>query len=125
MNTFFDLLIAFDKGDGESLRVQERSKMLADVLKQLFNQKRLSKNQVKIVFEYAQRTTFRHIALIQLCFSKKRVFVERPVIVTLSEPRMMGNLQKGCKEIIEEKEEASRSQQDFYQADEPGANNED
>ena len=92
VNTFFDLLIAFDKGD-ESLRVQERAKLLSDALKQLFAQKRLSKDQVKVVFDYAQRTTFRHVALIQLCFSKKRVFVERPVIVTLAEPRIMGNLQ--------------------------------
>jgi hypothetical protein len=33
----------------------------------------------------------------------------------------MGNLETKCREIVDEKEEASRSQQDFYQADDAGA----
>ena len=33
----------------------------------------------------------------------------------------MGNLESQCKEIVEEKEEASKSQQDFYQAEDTGA----
>jgi hypothetical protein len=59
--------------------------------------------------------------LIELTFSKKREFTEKNIRVTLSEPRKMGNLESQCKEIVDEKEEASRSQQDFYQADEAGA----
>ena len=63
----------------------------------------------------------RHTALIDLCFSSKRVFIERQVRITLAEPRLVGNLQTECREIVEEREEASKSQQDFYQADEGAA----
>jgi hypothetical protein len=52
--------------------------------------------------------------LIELCFSKKREFQERPVRVTLSEPRIAANLTQGCKEIVEERDDANKSQQDFY-----------
>lgn len=39
----------------------------------------------------------------------------------MAEPRIAQNLSLGCKEIVEEKEEASKSQQDFYQAEEAPA----
>ena len=71
--------------------------------------------------DYAQKTIFRHIALIQLCFSRKRQFVEKPVRVNLPEPRIIGNLDTNCREIIEDKGDDVRSQQDFYQADENAA----
>jgi len=60
-----------------------------------------------------------------LCFSKKRQFVERPVRVTLPEPRLIGNLETQCREIIEDKGDDVRSQQDFYQAEDNGAAGED
>ncbi len=42
--------------------------------------------------------------------------MERPVLITLSEPRLApGNLETKCKEIVNEGDEALRSQQDFYQ----------
>lgn len=75
----------------------------------------MNKDQARAVLEYAQRTIFKHLALINLCFSKKRPFVERPVLITLSEPRMApGNLEFKCKEIVNEGDEALKSQQDFY-----------
>jgi hypothetical protein len=36
----------------------------------------------------------------------------------LPEPRLIGNLDTNCKEIIEDKGDDVRSQQDFYQAEE-------
>lgn len=42
--------------------------------------------------------------------------MERPVLITLSEPRLApGNLETKCKEIVNEGDEALKSQQDFYQ----------
>ncbi len=72
--------------------------------------------------DFAQRTFFKHIALIELTFSKKREFVERPVRVIQAEPRQISQSLDAAKEILEERgEEASKSQQDFYQAEEAAA----
>ena len=78
---------------------------------------------MKQVLEFAQRTVFRHLALIDLTFSKKRPFIEREVKVMLAEPRLVGSLDS-CREIVDEKEEALKSQQDFYQAEEGAAGEE-
>lgn len=86
------------------MRLEVRKQLIQDALKTLFTQKRLSKDQVKQVLEFAQRTAFRHISLIELTFSKKREFTEKNIRVTLSEPRIMGNLESQCKEIVDEKE---------------------
>lgn len=69
------------------------------------------------MLDFAHRTVFKHLALITLCFSQKRPFLERPVLITLSEPRLApGNLDTKCKEIVNEgADEALKSQQDFYQ----------
>jgi hypothetical protein len=61
------------------------------------------------MLDFAQRTVFRHIALIELCVSKKREFIEIPVRVTLAEPKIVGNLSSNCKEIVDERDEASKS----------------
>ena len=90
-------------------------------MKQLFITKRLSKEQVKQILEFASRTVFKHVALIELTFSKKRGFVEREVKVMLAEPRVMGNLETQCKEVLDDNLDAFKSQQDFYQAEETGA----
>ena len=67
--------------------------------------------------DFAQRTILRHVALIQLCFSRKRPFIEKPVRVTLPEPRLPSGNLEASKEIIEDKGDDVRSQQDFYQAE--------
>lgn len=64
-NTFFDILNPFERGD---LRLEERRTILQDSIKNLFQQKRLTKDQARAVLEFAQRTVFKHIALINLCF---------------------------------------------------------
>lgn len=117
VNAFYDILMPFDAGQG--LRLEHRTGILQDVLRNLFLSKRLSKEQVKAVLDFAQRTAFKHLALIDLCFSKKRVFVEKTVRVTLAEPKIMGNLQTGCRELFDDREDLSKSQQDFYQEEEP------
>ena len=49
------------------------------------------------------------MALIELTFSKKREFVEREVKVMLAEPRVMGNLETQCKEVLDDNLDAFKS----------------
>ena len=39
----------------------------------------------------------------------------------LAEPRLIGNLETQCREIVDDNQDALKSQQDFYQAEDAGA----
>lgn len=77
--------------------------MIKEFVKTEFQAKNLNKDQVKKLLEYANNTVFKHLALLQHAFNKKRVEQYKPIKVTLPEPMIAGNLQTNCREIIEEK----------------------
>eukprot|EP00347_Sterkiella_histriomuscorum_P016982 403351110 len=82
-----------------------------------FNEKNLNRDQVRKLFQYANTTVFKHLAVIAHAFSRKREEQYKTIKVTIPEPMLAGNLATNCREIIEEKpqDDNLRSQQDFYE----------
>lgn len=59
-----------------------------------FRDRLLNREQVRKLVEYANKTVFKHLAVIQTAFSQKRREVYKVVQVTLPEPQLaVGNLQ--------------------------------